>query len=241
MVTARVIVTTALDMIGIHPAEEPLTAYQEQQGLQGLNDLIASCSLEQFFLYYTPPQSLSWPVGKQVLTWGLGGDISSPRPLQIGHYAEVEVPPAGYEWPVAVLAQEHYAAIPDKQMQSAPIQAVYYAPDLPLGQLYAWPVPSQPQELTVYPWQVLRSWPAFDDDVLLPPGYDRFLKPALAVELAPFYDKVASETILAIRAEAKGAIKTVNVQVPTLQVPPFADPWMQQGSPLDIYADVRFR
>ena len=54
-----------------------------------LNDLIQSASLEQFVIYYMPPQVIPWPAGRGVLTWGPGGDIASPRPCSSGsrHHA----------------------------------------------------------------------------------------------------------------------------------------------------------
>ena len=61
-------------------------------------------------------------------------------------------------------------------LQADPLQLVSYAANFPLGELYAWPVPTLPQEVTVYPWQVLSTWPDFDTDLLLPPGYDRYLR-----------------------------------------------------------------
>jgi hypothetical protein len=74
---------------------------------------------------------------------------------------------------------------------------------------------------------VLRSWDDFDAEVLLPPGYERFLKPATAVDLASYYDKQPSDTVIAMRSEAKNNVKTVNVTIPLLEVPWFGDPYMR--------------
>ena len=63
MPTARTLVTDGLSLLGVQAAEEPLTAHQEQQGLRVLNDLIQSASLEQFVIYYMPPQDIPWPAG----------------------------------------------------------------------------------------------------------------------------------------------------------------------------------
>lgn len=227
MVTARVIVTDALDLLGVHAAEEPLTAHQEQQGLRVLNDLIQNASLEQFLVYYMEPTPVPCPTGTLMLTWGVGGEIPTPRPLQIGleAYRTDGDPPTTA--PVAVVSLAEFHALRVPLPQSGAVQCVAYAANLPLGELWVWPVPREPTTLTLYPWQVLRSWDDFDAEVLLPPGYERFLKPATAVDLAPYYDKQPSETVVAMRSEAKNNVKTVNVTIPLLDVPWFADPFMR--------------
>ena len=142
MPTARNIVTDALDLIMVHAAEEPLTAHQEQQGLRILNDLIQSASLEQFVIYYMPPQVIPWPAGRGVLTWGPGGDIASPRPVQLGLQASRYDAIADQHWPVAVFCLEEYRSVAHTTLQADPLQLVSYAANFPLGELYAWPVPA---------------------------------------------------------------------------------------------------
>lgn len=234
MTTARVIVTDALDLIAVHASEEPLTAHQEQQGLRVLNDLIQSASLEQFVIYYMPPQVVPWPAGRRMLTWGPGGDIATPRPVQLGLHATRYDAIQDYSWPVAVWSLEEYRSIPHATLQADPITLVAYAANFPLGELSCWPVPTLPQQVTVYPWQPLTTWPDFDTDLLLPPGYDRYLKSAVAIELGPFYDKEASPTVQAMKAESKNNIKTVNLTIPLLDVPWFADPFNRQSA--NIYS-----
>lgn len=230
MPTARELVTDALDLIMVHAAEEPLTAHQEQQGLRVLNDLIQSASLEQFLIYYMPAQVVPWPAGRGVLTWGPGGDIATPRPVQLGLQAYRFDAAANVVYPVAVGTMDEYRAITGSTLLADPISQVFYAANAPLGELYTWPVPATAQEVTVYPWQVLSAWPDFDTDLLLPPGYDRYLKGAMACELAPYYDKEPAATVQAMRNEAKNNIKTVNLTIPLLDVPWFADPFNRQSA-----------
>jgi hypothetical protein len=230
MPTARTIVTDALDLIMVHAAEEPLSAHQEQQGLRVLNDLLQSASLEHFLIYYTPPQVVPWPAGRGMLTWGPGGDIATPRPVQIGLQAKRLDVPNQLEYPMAVFPLEEYRTLATPVLVGDPMQLVAYGANYPLGELYCWPVPQTPQTVTVYPWHVLTEWPDFDTDLLLPPGYDRYLKGATACELAPYYDKEPSPTVQGMRAEAKQNIKTVNLTIPLLAVPWFADPFHQQSA-----------
>lgn len=233
MPTARTLVTDALDLNGVHAAEEPLTAHQEQQGLRVLNDLIQSASLEQFIIYYMPPQVIPWPAGRAMLTWGAGGDIATPRPVQIGLQASRYDAILNQSWPVAVYSLEEYRAIPGP-MHGDPITLVSYGANSPLGELYGWPIPLTTQEVTVYPWQPLTTWTEFDTDLLLPPGYERWLKAAVACDLAPLYDKEPSATVQAMQSQAKNVLKTTNVTIPLLDVPWFADPFNRQS--VNIYS-----
>jgi hypothetical protein len=236
MTTARTIVIDALDLIMVHAAEEPLTAHQEQQGLRILNDLVQSASLEQFFIYYTPAVVVDWPVGKSVLTWGIGGEIvATPRPVQLSDIATRYEPIVQASYPLTVLPIASFRLLTYPGRTGDPLQAISYASNYPLGELYAYPIPTSPVQVTVYPWLILRQWPGFDDEIALPPGYERWAKAALACELAPYYDKEASSLVQGIRMEARDNIKTVNLVIPTLAVPPFGDPYgMQVGSSSDI-------
>jgi hypothetical protein len=234
--TAREIVTDGLDMLMVHAAEEPLTAHQEQQGLRVLNDLIQSASLEHFLIYYTPAVQVHWPSGKAMLTWGVGGDIvTTPRPVQLATHATYydPVPQTSYPLPVVPIAEYRMLTWPTRT--GDPLQVLSYAANYPLGELYAYPIPQSAVEVTVYPWLILPAWPSFDEEVLLPPGYERYLKAAFACDVAPYYDREPSPIVQGIRMEARDRLKTVNLTIPTLDVPPFADPWgMQVGSSSDI-------
>lgn len=229
MTTARILVTGALDLIGIHAAEEPLTAHQEQQGLAALNRLVQSASLEHFLVYYTPAQHIPWPPGTFYQTWGIGGEIAMARPVQISQEAYrhdgTTVLPIEVLTPVA-FRQQTVGVQPRFGLP----QCVTYDPALPFGFLSVWPIPSEPTTLTVYPWTVLRIWPEFDDDILMPPGYERWLMAACACDLAPFYDREPSGIVQGIRMEARDNIKTANTTIPTLDVPWFADPYTQWGN-----------
>lgn len=228
MPTARTLVTDGLSLIGVQAAEEPLTAHQEQQGLRILNDLIHSASLEQFVIYWMAPQVVPWPAGTVALSWGIGGDIETPRPLQIGQEAFREDGVPLIRTPLVVLTPTAFREIAVGPVKYGSAQIVTYTTNYPLGGLHCWPIPQESTSIIVFPWQVLSQWPDFDTDLLLPPGYDRFLKAGFAVDIAPYYSIEASPTVMAMRAESKNSIKTVNVTIPTLEVPWFADPWMRQ-------------
>jgi hypothetical protein len=218
--TARSIVFDGLLDIGVVSNEEPMQAPMAEQGLRLLNALLDSWSLEKLTIYYTPPTVLAWPAGTQQLTWGPGGDIPTARPIALepsAQYRDV----TGLELPLLVMThQEEYAALTLKQQQASTLQVLYYAPSMPTGTLYGWPVVTQSWEVVVYPWQVLGRFTALDDELLLPPGYERALRVGFALEAAASYGAQPSPMLGAVLNEAKGNLKRVNQRIPVLGLDP---------------------
>jgi hypothetical protein len=218
--TARTIVFDGLLDIQVVSAEEPMQAHMAEQGLRLLNNLLDSWSLEQLNIYYTPPALLTWPAGTQQLTWGPGGDIPTARPIALAPYAQYR-DVTGLELPLLVMThQEEYAALVLKQQVASTLQVLYYAPSMPAGTLYGWPIPTQSWEVVVYPWQVLGRFPALDDEILFPPGYERALRVGLALEAAASYAAQPSPMLGAILNESKASLKRVNQRIPVLGLDP---------------------
>jgi hypothetical protein len=230
--TARAIVFDALVDLGVASNEEPMQAHMAEQGLRLLNSMLDSWSLEQLSIYYTPPTVIPWPAGTQQLLWGPGGDIATARPIALQPYAQYR-DVTGLELPLLVMThQEDYAALVLKQQAASTLQVLYYAPSLPTGTLYGWPVPTQSWEIVVYPWTVLGRFPALDDEILFPPGYERALRVGLAIEAAASYAAQPSPMLGAILNEAKGNLKRINQRIPVLGL----DPALAGAGARDPYA-----
>lgn len=220
MTTARSIIFDGLLDIQVVSNEEPMQAPMAEQGLRLLNNLLDSWSLERLTIYYTPPTVLTWPAGTQQLTWGPGGDVSTARPIALQPYAQYR-DVTGLELPLLVMThQEDYAALVLKQQVASTLQVLYYAPSMPTGTLYGWPVVTQSWDVIVYPWQVLGRFTALDDEILFPPGYERALRVGLALEAAASYAAQPSPMLGAILSESKQSLKRVNQRIPVLGLDP---------------------
>jgi hypothetical protein len=230
--TARTIVFDALLDIQVASNEEPMQAPMAEQGLRLLNNLLDSWSLERLTIYYTPPTLLPWPAGTQQLTWGPGGAIATARPIAIAPSAQYR-DVTGLELPLAVMThQEEYAALTLKQQQASTLQVLYYAPSMPTGTLFGWPVPTQSWDVVVYPWQVLGRFVSLDDEILFPPGYERALRVGLALEAAASYGVQPSPMLGAILNESKASLKRTNQRIPVLGL----DPALAGAGARDPYA-----
>jgi hypothetical protein len=220
MTTARAIVFDALLDLGVASNEEPMQAPMAEQGLRLLNSLLDSWSLEKLTIYYTPPTVIPWPAGIQTQSWGPGGAIPTPRPIALAPYAQYR-DVTGLELPLAVMThQEEYAALTLKHQQASTLQVLYYAPSMPMGTLYGWPVPTSDWTIIVYPWTVLGRFPGLDDEIAFPPGYERALRVGLALEAAASYGAQPSPMLGAVLNEAKGNLKRVNQRIPELGLDP---------------------
>lgn len=214
MPTVRALIRRSLLLLGVISATEPLTADEAQDGLDALNALVASWSLERLTLYHIPRVDVPLQPSIGRYTWGPGGAIASPRPLRLdGAVLRVDA----MDWPVAVLSQTEYEqGVTLKGLESTYPCSVYYETAFPLGVLHVYFVPQMPYTLGLFPVVPLTQFGSIDATVTLPEGYERLLVSGLAIELAPMYNKEASPTIAGMLAEAKSAIKRTNAVTPLL-------------------------
>jgi hypothetical protein len=219
MPTARSIIRGALTDLGVAGAEQPMDASMAEDALDLLNQLLDSLSLERLLVYYLPPEALVWPPGVPLQTWGLGGDIPSERPLRLEPPVMLTDPhSAQVEWEIALLTPAQYQEVAMKGLPNADPQALSYAPQMPLGEVRVWPVPTVQVTLTVRPWRVLGQFVALDDEILFPPGYARMLRTNLALEASPSYSVQPSPLLVRAAAESKSALAPLNAEIGRLRL-----------------------
>ena len=221
-VTVRHLIRRSLLLLGVISGTEPMTADEAQDGLDALNALVASWSLEHLLVYHTPRVDVPLVPRQGRYTWGPGGDIAGPRPVRLAaallHVTDTSEP---IEWPLAVWDQAAYeAGIAQKTLSNAYPLGVWLEPAFPLAVLHVYFVPQAPYTLGLFPWLPLPGFASIDMLVSLPEGYERALVYGLAVELAPMYGKEASPTLVATLAQSVSAIKRVNTVVPRLSTDP---------------------
>lgn len=91
-----------------------------------------------------------------------------------------------------------------------------------VNNLYLYPVPSTASTLTLYSRKALLQFDSLTTDINFPKGYERALKYALAVELAPEYQVSAGQDVIALAIAAKASLKRTNKRPLTLQIDPGA-------------------
>lgn len=137
-VTAGNIIKDAASLaIGIDDLNE-LSPEQQSDIIRMLNMMVKSWQTKVDLWPTTDVQHTLTP-GTESYTVSSTGDISTPRPLQLISCRRENS--SGIETKVQVVSREEYKSLPSKSTQ-APVNIVYYDPQLSAGVLYVWPTGS---------------------------------------------------------------------------------------------------
>lgn len=209
-ITANNIIKRAYKILGDLGQGESLTSAQADDGLEALNAMLDSFSIERLMIYEVRQESLTWPASTASRTIGSGGDFDTHRPdrVESGTYFQDT---NNIAYPVDVLRnREVYDAIDDKTVESSYPEKLYYEPSVTLGTLYAYPVPSQSLTLKLNTWQPLQIFNSLSEVHNLPSGYRRMLSYNLAKELEAEVGLVLSPGARQIANESKKIVKRHN-------------------------------
>ena len=243
-ITVADLITAAMRRINALQENEQPTAAALEDGFQRLNDLMESWQTERLTIPYILRTTWTISSTKGTLaspyTVGSGGDIDVARPTFIDdiRYQDTSLSPT-YEYPLVSLTDKEWQAIPQKNLTSPLPVYAYYNPTYAnyLGSLYLWMVPTSAtlQGVLYAPAQVA-GFGSTATTIILPPGYQRFMRDNLAVELQPeFLQNVPIDPSLRASAiESKANIKRRNTRSNDMLTPTFS-----RGI-YSINADVNF-
>lgn len=223
--SARQIGTTALLLLGVASAEQPISAFMAQNALEMLNAMLDAWSVERLLTWTRPKVPLVLVPGRATYTWGVStppADIPREPPVRLElALLTVEDTTPGLEWEVVILDQAEYeAGVTMKGMTSSYPTALFLEPTRPVAQLHVWPVPDHPYTLQLLPWSAHAPYAAWDDVISWPNGYARAFQFNLALELAPQYGVEPSPLVLRTAEESKRALYVPNVEVGRLSLMP---------------------
>lgn len=231
LVYARQPCTTALRLLGVAAAEQPIDADQAQRALEALNSLLDAWSTHRLLTFTRPKIPLPLVPGQQTYTWGVTTppcDVVGVPPVRLElclltvHGAQQE------DWGIGILDQRQYEeGVYQKLMQSTWPEYVYLEDTQPVKTLVVWPVPSASgHTLQLLPWPAQPQYTHWDAGLEWPNGYLRLMSYTLAVELAPEYGLEASPTVQRMAAEALADLAPVNFRPGRLQMQPGGAPRM---------------
>ena len=208
MTTALQLITSSLRKLGAVAAGESLDADEQSDALAALNQILESWNLKGLALFRRENAAYTLVPSQQAYSVGSGADFDGPRPITL-HSAFVTR--GGIDYPLAVLTQEQWNDILQKSTQSEIPEGVYYEPTFPDGTLRFWPVPLEALTVTLAIDMQLAAVADINDALSFPPGYERALLYALAVDLAPEYPAVTlSQTVIDAANDALADIKRAN-------------------------------
>ena len=217
MTTIRDLITGALRLINVVQQNETPTADDMQVSFEALNTMLGSWSTEKLYIFSMNPYEFSFIPNKRVYTLGPGGDWNITRPMEVislyVRYVNVVGPgpaPQPVDMPMEKLTMEQWAALAVKNVQARFPLKWYDTGGNPLREIYVWPIPQTIQVAQAWLWQPLIEPSSIDDPVQFPRGYERALRYALAVELAPEFGKDVPDTVRKISRASKAVIKRLN-------------------------------
>lgn len=209
MTTALQLITGSMRLIEAVASGETPTTDEQTDALAVLNQLLESWSLQGLAVYRRDLTPYTTVAGQASYSIGAGEEWDGARPMTIkGAYATVN----DVDYPVDPMTTQQYADLTDKDEQAEIPDGVYYDATYPNGTVYLFPVPSTAITVTLVIDEQLSSLASVSTTISFPPGYERALRYALAVELAPEFGKTPSPIVVQNALDALALIKSTNQQ-----------------------------
>lgn len=154
-------------------------------GIPFLNQLIDSANIRYALIFTVIPRQLPLAAGTASYQWGLGAIWNFPRPIKIESGGIIFA--NGLKTILQPTTSAEWAAIPDKAMMAKQPLRFYNDNNYPSVTINLWPAPNANVTFEAFAWEELPSVVNLTDVIIVPPGYERYLKYSLAVMLAPSY------------------------------------------------------
>lgn len=224
MTTTRQLLTGSLRTINaVQANEEPLDQDMDIT-LSAFNALVDSMANDLLNIYTFTPYRFLLTAGQSTYTLGPGGDWDTPRPMRIEQAKTILYPVIDGEnittnqqtlfMPLTLISDERYADIVMRDLQSSWPTKIYDNGAYPLRKIRVWPVPSEQYAVELWMWDPLATYDTLDQELNLPPGYERYLRLKVAAEIAPEFGKELSRSTVAALTEAEANVKRMNQQLP---------------------------
>lgn len=202
MSTALGIIKSAMRKAGVLVKSETPSSDEANDGLEMLNDLLASLSNEGMMVYARTLDSFSLSGGVSDYTIGTGGVFNTTRPT---HIAAGYVRSGDIDYPLQVVSEENYSSVSIKTTQGTP-EYLVYTNAYPLATIKLYPTPVGGETLFLLTEKPLASF-TLNEAVDLPPGWRRMLIHNLAVEISSEYGQTVPPEVFSIANESKAVIK----------------------------------
>lgn len=207
--TARDLIKRSLRIINVVAAGEDPDANDAFDALEAANDMLDSWSTERLYAFVINEVTHPLTAGTADYNIGTGATINTARPLKVQFAFSRDA--NGYDRPMAILDQDDYASVRYKSLGQTYPEALFYQTTFPTGVINLWPVPPSALTLHMGLWQPLTEIASLDTEVNFPPGYREAFVYSLAERLAPEYGRPIGNDVIAIAANARGRIKSVNL------------------------------
>lgn len=224
MATANELISRALRLLGVlGQGRRTLTANESSDGLEALNSMLESMSLERLMVYQILEENFPLVAGTGSYTIGSGGVFNTTRPVKID---SAFIRDSGNnDYPLEIIDNGAYDSVALKNTSACP-QYLYYDTQHPLAYVRLLYVPDAAYTLYINSWKQLQRFADGTTALSLPPGYERMIAYNLAIELNAEYGSVITPEVVAIATQSRAAIKRLNAPSPIADV---AEAFMFRG------------
>lgn len=217
------LLTQTCQDLGILAAGEDLSGDDADLALSRMQDWVDSLGLEGLTAYVIA--RTTWTItGASTITIGSGGTINVARPVNaeaidnIG-FQDTSIAPVTETLLGRPLTEAQYASLGQKTLTGVFPSCFYYRPTFPLGTLIPWPLPtSSTLQGVIYAATPLTEPATLSDVLALPPGYRRFYRTNLRLELADAFEKPITPRQERTAESAKRWVKRNNAKLADLVV-----------------------
>lgn len=149
------------------------------------------------------------------IAYTIPGDFKVERPLRITQaFTRITTQGSGLDYPIDLIDQGQYTRIGFKAIAAPWPIALWYNPTIPLGELFFYQNPSGGGDVHLFTDTILSNLPLLTSQVVMPQGYNRYLKRKLARELAPEFGAEWSSQMERLAKEAEDYVRSLN-SIPT--------------------------
>lgn len=209
--TCAQIINLAAKDAGILGEGQTLSAEDYADALLRLNWMIDQWRHKRFLVWHLVTTGLV-STGAASYTVGPQGDFNltrAPDKLEAAFFRQINTTsPNQVDYTLEILfAREDYNNIAVKNLTSFP-NYVFYDSDMPLGNLYPWPIPdSAIYQLFITTKAVLPQFAKITDALLLGDDYAACMQSNLAIRLAMGYGMAVSDDLKAIAKDAYNVLR----------------------------------
>ena len=211
MAVVSTMILRSLRMIGEKPRGGTLTADEAVECLDELNTFMEALNTERLFCYTITEDTFALTASTSSYTIGPGATIDTDRPTRIVDPCFIR-DSSNFDSPINLLTVEQWGKIVQKDVGFTYPTELYYDGDYTAtstARLYLYPSPSADLTLHVHSWKQLANFSTVTHEVLLPPGYRRFIESNFAVDQAAGWANVTPE-VAKIASDSRAAIKRMN-------------------------------
>jgi len=213
MATALSLIKRARRLIGALAVGETLESELATDGLEALNAMMASWSIDELAVYATKISSHAL-TQSQSFTIGTGGTFNTARPDRI---ESAFITTGGNDYIIQMVNNEQWNAIVTKATKGTIPSYLKYDADVPLGRISLYPTPTG-GTLTINSYQALQTFNNLTDVLVLPNGYELAIASNLALQIAPEAGRQVSQEVAKMARESLASIKRINARAPILGV-----------------------